>query len=98
MTTARNLGDIVISGSHLQGHIQASLSTLVIAFGEGFESQFEDIGTEWALEVTDDDGAVYDATIYNRTTKNGRDLLPGHWAVGGFRREVVDVILKHLEN
>lgn len=83
---------VSITGTSLQGYIDAKYWRLVHAFGNPFDGDGYKTDAEWAIQF--DDGVI--ATIYNY--KNGRNYLGedglspqeiDHWHVGGHSKEAV---------
>jgi hypothetical protein len=86
-----------LTGSHLQGYLQADYFILKELFGEPTEADGYKVDAEW--EVQFEDGLI--ATIYN--WKNGQNYNGSNgldveditqWHIGGFDKEVVDRINK----
>ena len=83
------------SGTHLQGHVNATYEELVRVFGEpnGYSDGYK-TDVEWAFNITRNGRQV--ATIYN--WKNGPNYMGGagipvdkitRWHIGGFTQLAV---------
>ena len=93
---------IKTSGTHLQGHTQATYADIVKAFGEPMEEGFDDYKSDAEWEILFEDGTV--ATIYNY--KNGINYCGESgtpteqitdWHIGGFNEKAVERIQEVLK-
>lgn len=87
--------EINATGTHLQGHIEASYTQLILLFGEPTVLDTGKTDAEWIVKSTD--GTV--ATVYN--WKNGYNYLgdegvPVHemtlWNIGGHTYHALELI------
>ena len=89
-----------VSGSHLQGHQEASYDQLVKLFGE--PNDFGDgdkVHMEWIItfDLYDDDGVDFEshtATIYDwkESSDAARYLSSYNWHIGGFSKDAAHLV------
>lgn len=91
--------DAEITGTHLQGHIEADFDDLVKAFGEpAFDStrdgESDKVHTQWALEFENEDGDLIVATIYDWKEDSAFNSRVGkyNWHIGGNSYEAVEAV------
>jgi hypothetical protein len=91
--------DASITGTSLQGHIEATYDDLVKAFGEPtFDSTKGDEGdkvhTQWALEFEDEEDNLVKATIYDWKEDSAYNSRVGkyRWHIGGNSYEAVEAV------
>lgn len=92
---------IEVNGTHGQGQIPCSYTTLVKTFGEPFTAFMDKVDAEWTIRF--EDGTV--ATIYN--WKNGKNYMGaeglelseiGIWNIGGFSKKAVEAVNNAVRN
>ena len=91
--------DASITGTSLQGYIEATYDDLVKAFGEPtFDSTKGDEGdkvhTQWALEFEDEEDNLVVATIYDWKEDSAYNSRVGtyNWHIGGNSYEAVEAV------
>ena len=91
--------DASITGTSLQGYIEATYDDLVKAFGEPtFDSTKGDEGdkvhTQWALEFEDEEDNLVVATIYDWKEDSAYNSRVGkyRWHIGGNSYEAVEAV------
>jgi len=91
--------DANITGTHLQGHIQADYEDLVKAFGEPIydstrDGESDKVHTQWALEFENEDGDYVVATIYDWKEDSPYASRVGkyNWHIGGNEYEAVSAV------
>ena len=83
--------DASITGTSLQGYIEATYDDLVKAFGKPTYDSTEDgesdkVHTQWALEFENEDGDMIISTIYDwkeRGPFDSREASKYRWHIGG---------------
>ena len=91
--------DANITGTHLQGHIEATYDDLVKAFGEPIYDSTkhglsDKVHTQWALEFENEEGDYVVATIYDwkedspYTSRSGKY----RWHIGGNEYEAMSAV------
>jgi len=96
--------DASITGTSLQGYIEADYEDLVKAFGEPtFDSTKGDEGdkvhTQWALEFEDEEDNLVVATIYDWKEENPYTSRSGkyRWHIGGNSYDAVEAVTDYAE-
>ena len=96
--------DASITGTSLQGYIEATYDDLVKAFGEPtFDSTRGDEGdkvhTQWALEFENEEGDLVVATIYDWKEENAYNSRVGkyRWHIGGNSYAAVEAVTDYAE-
>ena len=96
--------DASITGTSLQGYIEADFDNLVKAFGEPtFDSTKGDEGdkvhTQWALEFENEEGDLIVATIYDWKEDNAYNSRVGKykWHIGGNSYDAVEAVTDYAE-
>ena len=96
--TTHNDINIDVTGTHLQGYIQADYEKLVKRFGKPLEGDYK---TDWEWELQFENGSI--ATIYN--WKNGPNYCGEtglhhdqifEWHVGGFDQRALEQVVYAL--
>ena len=96
--------DASITGTSLQGYIEATYDDLVKAFGEPtFDSTKGDEGdkvhTQWALEFEDEEDNLVVATIYDWKEDSAYNSRVGRyrWHIGGNSYDAVEAVTDYAE-
>jgi hypothetical protein len=96
--------DASITGTSLQGYIEATYDDLVKAFGEPtFDSTRGDEGdkvhTQWALEFEDEEDNLVVATIYDWKEDSAYNSRGGKykWHIGGNSYDAVEAVTDYAE-
>ena len=96
--------DASITGTSLQGYIEATYEDLVKAFGEPtFDSTKGDEGdkvhTQWALEFEDEEDNLVVATIYDWKEDSAYNSRVGkyRWHIGGNSYDAVQAVTDYAE-
>ena len=96
--------DASITGTSLQGYIEADYEDLVKAFGEPtFDSTRGDEGdkvhTQWALEFEDEEDNLVVATIYDWKEDSAYNSRVGKykWHIGGNSYDAVEAVTDYTE-
>ena len=96
--------DASITGTSLQGYIEATYDDLVKAFGEPtFDSTRGDEGdkvhTQWALEFEDEEDNLVVATIYDWKEDSAYNSRVGKykWHIGGNSYDAVEAVTDYAE-
>ena len=96
--------DASITGTSLQGYIEATYDDLVKAFGEPtFDSTKGDEGdkvhTQWALEFEDEEDNLVVATIYDWKEDSAYNSRVGkyRWHIGGNSYDAVEAVTAYAE-
>jgi len=96
--------DASITGTSLQGYIEATYDDLVKAFGEPtFDSTKGDEGdkvhTQWALEFEDEEDNLVVATIYDWKEDSAYNSRGGKykWHIGGNSYDAVEAVTDYAE-
>tara|TARA_E500000081_G_scaffold145882_1_gene168269 strand:+ start:1554 stop:1886 length:333 start_codon:yes stop_codon:yes gene_type:complete len=91
--------DANITGTSLQGHIEADFDDLVKAFGKPTYDSIEDgpsdkVHTQWALEFEDEDENLVVATIYDWKEDSPHTSRVGkyRWHIGGNSYDAVSAV------
>ena len=96
--------DASITGTSLQGYIEATYDDLVKAFGEPtFDSTKGDEGdkvhTQWVLEFEDEEDNLVVATIYDWKEDSAYNSRVGKykWHIGGNSYDAVEAVTDYAE-
>jgi len=93
-----------ITGTHLQGHIEASYDELVKAFGKPaydstVDGESDKVHTQWELEFENEDGDLVIATIYDWKEDSAFNSRVGkyNWHIGGNSYDAVSAVYDFAE-
>ena len=96
--------DANITGTSLQGHIEADFDDLVKAFGKPTYDSIEDgpsdkVHTQWALEFEDEEGDLVVATIYDWKEDSPFASRVGtyNWHIGGNSYAAVEAVYDYAK-
>ena len=96
--------DASITGTSLQGYIEATYDDLVKAFGKPTYDSTEDgesdkVHTQWALEFENEEGDLVVATIYDWKEENAYNSRVGkyRWHIGGNSYDAVEAVTDYAE-
>ena len=96
--------DASITGTSLQGYIEATYDDLVKAFGKPSYDSTEDgesdkVHTQWALEFENEEGDLVVATIYDWKEENAYNSRVGkyRWHIGGNSYDAVEAVTDYAE-
>ena len=96
--------DASITGTSLQGYIEATYDDLVKAFGKPTYDSTEDgesdkVHTQWALEFENEEGDLIVATIYDWKEENAYNSRVGkyRWHIGGNSYDAVEAVTDYAE-
>ena len=96
--------DASITGTSLQGYIEATYDDLVKAFGKPAYDSTEDgesdkVHTQWGLEFENEEGDLIVATIYDWKEENAYNSRVGkyRWHIGGNSYDAVEAVTDYAE-
>ena len=96
--------DASITGTSLQGYIEATYDDLVKAFGKPSYDSTEDgesdkVHTQWALEFENEEGDLIVATIYDWKEDSAYNSRVGkyRWHIGGNSYDAVEAVYDYAE-
>ena len=96
--------DASITGTSLQGYIEATYDDLVKAFGKpAYDStehgESDKVHTQWALEFENEEGDLIVATIYDWKEENAYNSRVGKykWHIGGNSYDAVEAVYDYAE-
>ena len=96
--------DASITGTSLQGYIEATYDDLVKAFGKPTYDSTEDgesdkVHTQWGLEFENEEGDLIVATIYDWKEENAYNSRVGkyRWHIGGNSYDAVEAVTDYAE-
>ena len=96
--------DASITGTSLQGYIEATYDDLVKAFGKPTYDSTEDgesdkVHTQWALEFEDEEDNLVVATIYDWKEDSAYNSRVGkyRWHIGGNSYDAVEAVTDYAE-
>ena len=96
--------DASITGTSLQGYIEATYDDLVKAFGKpAYDStehgESDKVHTQWALEFENEEGDLVVATMYDWKEENAYNSRVGKykWHIGGNSYDAVEAVYDYAE-
>ena len=96
--------DASITGTSLQGYIEATYDDLVKAFGKPtYDStehgESDKVHTQWGLEFENEEGDLIVATIYDWKEENAYNSRVGkyRWHIGGNSYDAVEAVTDYAE-
>lgn len=97
---AFNEGDRILAGLFLQGSVTIDRDVLVRLFGNPAVNMGRgEASREWALHFLLPDEMIVEATISPAVlARNGANLMPVHWHVGGRQKLALSLVQKFINH